>query len=93
MPRKKKFQFPFLEDALKPDVQFMVKDAEAEFSRLAQQIFEGMTFEKEPTYDIKLLFKDKDLPKQAPPPANDDFLKLLAQAQSEAAALAADIFK
>jgi hypothetical protein len=92
MPRKKKFQFPFLEEALKPDVQFMVKDAEATFSRIAQQIFEGMTFEKEPAYDIKAIFKDKDRPKETTP-ADDDFLKLLAQAQAEATALAADIFK
>lgn len=93
MVRKKKFKFDFLEDALKPDLAFMVKEAEAEFSRLAQKIFEGVPIENEPKTNLSAFFKDKEIEKRKYEDDDDTFLNLLAEARNDAAAIAAQIFK
>jgi hypothetical protein len=93
MKKKKKFVFS-LEEDLKPDLTYLLKQAESEFKKIADSIFNGVPVEKDkpPVFDIKDLYKDREAPKEKTKP-NDDFLAMLEQARMDAISKAADIFK
>ena len=90
---KKRFIFS-LEEDLKPDLIYLLKQAEAEYKKIAESIFNGVPLEKDkpPVFDIKDLYKAREVPQEKPKP-NDDFMAMLEQARKEAISKAADIFK
>ena len=90
---KKKFVFN-LANELKPDLAYLIKQAESEFKKIADTIFNGVEpkNDKPLTFDIKDLYKEREAPKEKTKP-NDDFLAMLEEARLEAISKAADIFK
>jgi hypothetical protein len=89
---KKRFVFS-LDEALKPDLTYLIKQAEAEFKKIADSIFNGTAIENDKPYvfDLKDLYKERESPKEKMKP-NNDFLAMLEQARLEAISKAADIF-
>jgi hypothetical protein len=90
---KKRFIFS-LDEALKPDLLYIIKQAEAEFKKKAEEIFNGAAPEDDESFvfDIKDLYKEREVPKEKVKPT-DDFMAMLEQARLEAISKAADIFK
>ena len=78
---KKRFIFS-LDEALKPDLTYIIKQAEAEFKKVADRIFNGVEPENDNPlgFDIKDLYKEREIPKEKLK-SNDDFLALLEQAR------------
>lgn len=83
-----------MDNDFKPDLTYIIKQAETEFKKIADTIFYGVAPENEkPTaFDIKDLYREKETHKEKAKP-NDDFLAMLEQARLEAISKAADIFK
>jgi tRNA (Thr-GGU) A37 N-methylase len=91
---KKRFVFS-LDEELKPDLTYLIKQAEAEFKKVADAIFNGVKLDEKdgtPAFDIKDLYKEREVPREKTKP-NDDFMAMLEQARMEAVLKAADIFK
>jgi hypothetical protein len=90
MKNRKKFHFS-LEKDLKPDLSFLVKQSEKEFTEYAQKIYKIATKEKKEDFNIEGLYQsEQDEPVNI---IDENYLNLLEKARLEATEKAAQIFK
>lgn len=88
---KKKFKLA-LENDMKPDISSAFKQAEAEFSQYASEIFNGVAIQDDPAFDLQDLYKEQKSAEPALPADIESFLEIVEQARLDAIAMSVGIF-